>query len=339
MTARAHQIGMTRSNFQNPNGLPNKAQISTARDMAVLGRRLMLDFPEQFAYFAKTEFPFRGVMIKGHNHFMENYDGADGLKTGYTFASGFNLAASARHGDQRLITVMFGGASAKIRDDHVAALMDAGFAALQRDPAAVQVAQSVDSTFPTLPAAAMAPQGPAPVQTAGAEHGDDDAIGTMLEPRAAAGDAEEPNPLPSVATAAPLAETATLVPAPYSGNLTAKGQVAATKAATMRNKVAAAVPAPSPAPTASWGIQVGAFSNRLLAQNQANAVASKVSQTFEAATARVMPVKLKDSKMMFRAQVVGLSRKETAKACALAGKLAVSGCKSVAPDQKTVAMR
>ena len=333
MTQRARQIGMTRTTFKNPNGLPNKGQISTARDMAILGRRLMLDFPEQFSYFAKTEFPYRGVMVKGHNHFMEHYDGADGLKTGYTFASGFNLAASARRGNQRLITVVFGGASAKMRDDHTAELMDAGFAAM-RNPQAVQMAQSVDH-FPGAPVTQVAAIQPAPAQLSAAatEQTDEDAIAALLEPVVPAGDTDDPN----AAVAPPLAQTAALVPEPSFGKQSAK----ATAAVRAANQKASAMPVPTPSPNASWGIQLGAYSNRLLAQNQADAAVRQISDTFATVSARIVPVKLKaNNKTVFRAQVVGLTRQETTKACAIAAKLAAAGCKAVAPDgQKTVASR
>lgn len=127
MTAKAKELGMTRTNFRNASGLPNRAQLSTARDMAVLSQRLMNDFPQFYKYFARTKFTYAGKTFRGHNKFMDRYDGADGLKTGYINASGFNLAASARRDGDRLIGVVFGGKSAKQRDRHLASLMDKGF--------------------------------------------------------------------------------------------------------------------------------------------------------------------------------------------------------------------
>ena len=128
MTKKAKELGMTRTTFRNASGLPNRGQLSTARDMATLAQRLMNDFPQFYHYFSRTKFTYAGQTHRGHNKFMSRYAGADGLKTGYISASGFNLAASARRDDHRLIGVVFGGKSAKQRDRHLATLMDKGFA-------------------------------------------------------------------------------------------------------------------------------------------------------------------------------------------------------------------
>jgi D-alanyl-D-alanine carboxypeptidase len=128
MTKKAKALGMTQTNFRNASGLPNRSQLSTARDMAILSQRLMNDFPQFYSYFARTKFTYDGKTFRGHNKFMSRYAGADGLKTGYINASGFNLAGSAKRDGIRLIGVVFGGKSAKQRDAHLATLMDKGFA-------------------------------------------------------------------------------------------------------------------------------------------------------------------------------------------------------------------
>lgn len=127
MTKKAQELGMTRTIFRNASGLPNRGQLSTARDMATLAQRLMNDFPQYYKYFARTKFTYEGKTFRGHNKFMSRYAGADGLKTGYINASGFNLAASAKRDGHRLIGVVFGGKSARQRDSHLATLMDKGF--------------------------------------------------------------------------------------------------------------------------------------------------------------------------------------------------------------------
>ena len=98
--------------------------------MAILARRLIKDFPQHYHYFGQTEFVYNGETIRTHNNLVLNYEGADGLKTGFTVASGFNLVASAHRGGRRLIGVVFGGNSARTRDAHMADLLDAGFAEL-----------------------------------------------------------------------------------------------------------------------------------------------------------------------------------------------------------------
>lgn len=127
MTKKAKDLGMKNTNFRNASGLPNRSQLSTAHDMAILAQRLMSDFPQYYGYFSKTKFTYAGTTYRGHNKFMSRYAGADGLKTGYINASGFNLAGSAKRDGTRLIGVVFGGKSARQRDAHLATLMDKGF--------------------------------------------------------------------------------------------------------------------------------------------------------------------------------------------------------------------
>jgi D-alanyl-D-alanine carboxypeptidase len=127
MTEKARALGMNSTTFRNPSGLPNSSQVSTARDMAILARALIMDFPGFYHYFSTTKFSYNGVTYKGHNRLMMSYQGADGLKTGYIRASGFNLAFSAVRDGRRLIGVVIGGQSAASRDQQMAAIMDAAF--------------------------------------------------------------------------------------------------------------------------------------------------------------------------------------------------------------------
>jgi len=129
MTMKATAIGMSRTNFRNASGLPNRRQLSTARDIAKLAIRLYRDFPEYYHYFGRTRFTFQGTTHRSHNKFLRDYKGADGLKTGYIKASGFNIAVSAFRGRNRIVGVMFGGRTAKQRDRHVRTLMNRGFVA------------------------------------------------------------------------------------------------------------------------------------------------------------------------------------------------------------------
>ncbi|MDQ1078562.1 D-alanyl-D-alanine carboxypeptidase family protein [Pseudoroseomonas cervicalis] len=127
MTRRAQSLGMRDTSFRNASGLPDANQVTTARDMALLSRALIRHFPQHYAYFNARSFSWRGQTIRGHNRVLDEYDGADGLKTGFIRASGFNLASSAERGGVRLIVVVFGGATSRERDDHVMALLDRGF--------------------------------------------------------------------------------------------------------------------------------------------------------------------------------------------------------------------
>lgn len=128
MTVRARRMGMGSTHFSNASGLPDDTQVTTARDMATLAVALMRDFPEYYGEFSRTEFVFRGKRQRGHNRLLSNYPGADGLKTGFIRASGFNVATSAVRDDRRLIAVVMGGFTSRSRDEHMADLLDRGFA-------------------------------------------------------------------------------------------------------------------------------------------------------------------------------------------------------------------
>jgi D-alanyl-D-alanine carboxypeptidase len=127
MTQRARAMGMTQSTFRNASGLPDLAQTTTARDLALLAHHLIQDFPEDYHYFSEPVFYFHGRPIPNHDHMLVSYDGADGLKTGYTVLSGHNLVTSALRGPVRLIGVVLGASSNGERDLHMANLLDDGF--------------------------------------------------------------------------------------------------------------------------------------------------------------------------------------------------------------------
>jgi D-alanyl-D-alanine carboxypeptidase len=130
MTLKARALGMTRTAFRNASGLPDLDQVTTARDMALLGRRLMHDFPERFSYFSTPHFVFRGRTHWNHNRLLQEYDGTDGIKTGYVNDSGFNLVASAQRDGVRLVAAVFGGRTGRERDRHMMSILDRGFAAM-----------------------------------------------------------------------------------------------------------------------------------------------------------------------------------------------------------------
>ena len=127
MTLRARALGMTRTTFRNASGLPNPDQVTTARDMTTLGRRLIADYPDRYHYFGVTHAQFGGLRIRNHNRMLESYEGVDGIKTGFINASGFNIVTSATRGGQRVVGAVFGGTSWHERDRHMAGLLDRGF--------------------------------------------------------------------------------------------------------------------------------------------------------------------------------------------------------------------
>ncbi|MBV8926879.1 MAG: serine hydrolase [Bradyrhizobium sp.] len=116
MTRKAHALGMSRTVYRNASGLPNDEQVTTARDQSTLGRAIQDRFTRYYRYFSTTAFNFRGHTITGHNHLLGSVEGVDGIKTGYTRASGFNLITSIHRGNRFLVGVVMGGRSGGSRD-------------------------------------------------------------------------------------------------------------------------------------------------------------------------------------------------------------------------------
>lgn len=137
MTATAQAMGMSRTTFRNAHGLTESGHMSTARDMTVLGRHMIYDYPQYYNIFSRitTDAGVRDV-ANTNRRFLNAYRGADGIKTGYTRAAGFNLVASAERGQERIIATMFGGSSTAQRNARVAELLNMGFA---RAPATAQL--------------------------------------------------------------------------------------------------------------------------------------------------------------------------------------------------------
>jgi D-alanyl-D-alanine carboxypeptidase len=127
MTARARELGMTDTRFANASGLPDNRHRTTARDMAVLGQALWRDFPTYYHYFRTPSFSWRRGSGRNHNRLLGQVDGVDGIKTGYTRASGFNLASMAERNGRRVIVVVLGGETAAARDAQVAYLIEGAF--------------------------------------------------------------------------------------------------------------------------------------------------------------------------------------------------------------------
>ena len=127
MTRKAKALGMTRTIFKNASGLPNRAQLSTARDMARLGIAVRQDFPQYFKYFKRTSFNWQGRKFSNHNKLLTQFKGTDGIKTGYINASGFNLVATTEQNGVRLVGVVFGGKTGKSRDKHMISLLNRQF--------------------------------------------------------------------------------------------------------------------------------------------------------------------------------------------------------------------
>ncbi|WP_093990875.1 D-alanyl-D-alanine carboxypeptidase family protein [Flavimaricola marinus] len=157
MNATAQAMGMTSTTFRNMHGLTESGHMSTARDMSVLGRHIIYDYPQYYNLFSRRSADAGIAQVNNTNRrFLDSYEGADGIKTGFTNAAGYNLVASAQRGQVRIIATVFGGTSTANRNARVAELLDMGFA---RAPGRATV------RAPALPAYRSTPA-PAPTQTA-----------------------------------------------------------------------------------------------------------------------------------------------------------------------------
>ncbi|MBD3664698.1 serine hydrolase [Sulfitobacter sp. TSTF-M16] len=163
MNRTAKAIGMTRTTFKNMHGLTESGHLSTARDMTLMGRHLLYDYPQYYNLFSRVT-ANAGVRKVSHTNrrFLGSYKGADGIKTGYTRAAGFNLTASAERGNERIIVTVFGGKSTASRNAKVAELMDLGF---RRAPSRARIRK------PAKPQAFAEARDPTPTVNAGSTPG------------------------------------------------------------------------------------------------------------------------------------------------------------------------
>jgi D-alanyl-D-alanine carboxypeptidase len=155
MTAKARQIGMRNTVFRNASGLPNDQQMTTARDMAVLGLALRKRFPQYYAYFGARSFAFNGKTIRGHNDLLGRVEGVDGIKTGYIRASGFNIVTSVNSDGRKLVVVVMGGKTARSRNAEVEQLIERYLPQASRGPIPV-AAPPLDSMPAPPPEMALA---------------------------------------------------------------------------------------------------------------------------------------------------------------------------------------
>jgi len=292
MTDKARQLGMPRTTFRNPHGLPDAGQTTTARDMATLSIRLMQDFPQYYHYFSQTRFTWNGNTITGHNRLLGSYPGADGMKTGFIRASGFNVATSAVRDGRRLVSVVMGGFTAASRDTHMADLLDRGFVRASLYGRGDWVAQADFSGdrmgIERTPAAVT----PAPVAPARA-------------PEIQLASLQAPEPLPSARASMP--DTAQGSANDPIRELMTRAEPAATQRSETLHRLE---PVGS---SASWGVQVGAFSNADNARLHASDAAGRLNQ--DLFNARVDIDEVTGSQTVFRARLVNLDENQAYRAC------------------------
>ncbi len=218
MTARARELGMTDTFYHNASGLPDERQISTAHDLAILARHLAYDYPQYFHYFSTESFAYHGRYYVTHDNLIGRYEGADGIKTGYTQASGFNLVSSVTRNGTHVIGVVMGGRTAHMRDREMVRLLDNTFAQISVNPRMVARTtipwQTVASNIYAPPVAAgfaaanNVPASSDPNDEDAAESRPDpgDALGNLIASTAPAQPnvGQAPRPAPAVPQQAPL---------------------------------------------------------------------------------------------------------------------------------------
>lgn len=257
MTAKAHELGMMNTNFVNASGLPDENQRTTAFDLMLLSRRVIADFPEFYPYFHLQSFVWNGRSYEGHNNLMKFFDGADGLKTGYTRMSGFNLASSATRGGTRLISVVMGGRTARERDALTAQLLETEFTKL-----------GLGKPAPTI--MAMSPLVPDEEEAAAAASEEPATETQPTEQQAAA-----PSTKPATAAAPVIAS--------MTGTTSEIGQGDTSE----QPKPAQQTP---PVGDGKWGIQVGAHSSRENADNQLRTVKTQMRDLLKNASSAIVPL-------------------------------------------------
>ncbi len=283
MTQKAKQLGMLATLFRNASGLPNREQVTTARDMSRLAHALLRDFPHYYALFSVQTYVYRGRPLENHNRMLATYAGADGFKTGYTAASGYNLVMSATRDGRRLIGVVMGGDTAFGRDRLMAQLMDMSFvSAPQAGVAGWSPARTPPGARYTaanfVPGAAL-PE-PAPL--------------AATPPRATTPQTTTPAAAPAVASLVPPAPAAAAAVVP----------AAATTAATPLDTL----------PIGSWVIQVGSFGDSRAAQAALERATSLLPNLRSRLAVSVDEVQMAQ-KTFHRARLTNLSQEDATDGC------------------------
>ena len=313
MTLKAEELGMTQTRYVNPNGLPDSRQLTSARDLAILARAVMRDYPQYYSYFGLHDWNYQGREYRNTNGLLLSGQGYDGIKTGFTNASGYNLAASAVRNGKRVITVVLGGRSSPTRNAHVAALMDTGFEVETRRAAGERI-QTAQTFFEargfgvggpdTGGAVAYAALNGAPTAEREEGQGSGSVAWTALPTPAsqpAPSTASPPGytratPVPPAATpAAPPVRRAEVATPPRNGNLTASlnGGVAPPAGSTSTLNRGAVANPPRPAatpPSGRWSVQVGAFRDETVAGTWLTEVNRRFRSQFASAGRDVVTV-------------------------------------------------
>ena len=337
MTEKARALGMRETYYHNASGLPDPLQITTAMDLSVLARHLAYDFPQYFPYFALPGFNYKGVYYSTHDNLIGRYPGADGIKTGFTVASGFNLTSSVVRNGVHLIGVVMGGRTAVRRDLEMMHLMDTVFAKIDDNPTLVARgpvpwAAVADADQPPAVAGFSLPlQG---VPTAGQlvalsklpppipDTDDEDAAESRRAPDENLPAIQAPAvPAPLPPTSPAEAAIAAAVPSPAIHGKTGNAAKPVTVAAlpkirpVLRTDAEDAPASPTPTPGHNWTIQIGAYADQALAKAELDAYAQKAMDVLGQASRLVVPFQSSDGHTMYRARFGLFGEREARDVC------------------------
>ncbi|KQY91776.1 serine hydrolase [Brevundimonas sp. Root1423] len=321
---KARELGMTQTHYVNPNGLPDSRQVTSARDLAVLARAVMRDYPQYYRYFGQHDWYYQGREYRNTNGLLRSGGGYDGMKTGYTNASGYNLAASSVRDGKRLITIVLGGRSTASRNAHVAALMDTGFD-VERARARGETIQIAQTFFESRGfGIGQEPSGGIEYASAATEDGPDvGGEGVAYTAVVAA------QPQPLRVTPAPSEVRA---PAPVQR---AEVRTTADLTASLNGGSAPARATPPPArpaarpartPAGAWSVQVGAFRDETVASNWLTEVNRRFRTQFASAERTVQ-----NAEGWYRSRFTGMSEQAAQGACAALSERRVT-CMVIRPQ-------
>ncbi|TGS89092.1 D-alanyl-D-alanine carboxypeptidase [Mesorhizobium sp. M3A.F.Ca.ET.174.01.1.1] len=324
MTAKARQLGMSGTVFRNANGLPDPGQFTTARDMATLGIALREHYPQYYGYFSQRSFLFGRQRINGHNRLLGRIKGVDGIKTGYTRASGYNLVSSVADGDRRLVAVVMGGASGRSRDNQMASLINTYLPRASTRGGGNLVAKAgSDSPIKTL-AKVLLPKHDAPTPDEKPAVEDvvvasaDDSAPVVDTPVVDAPVAEEPKPLVPIRKVKTVAVSA-MAPVPAPQDVPSQAETTSPAVAAYAEPAPAAAPTVDPVKTASvptgWVVQVGSSPTQSGAQALLDKASKQAPRILADASGFTVAFD-KDGATYYRARFGGFGSKTAAwKAC------------------------
>ena len=314
MTLKAEELGMTQTRYVNPNGLPDSRQLTTARDLSILARAVMRDYPQYYRYFGFHDWSYQGRQYRNTNGLLATGQGYDGMKTGYTNASGYNLAASAVRDGRRLITIVLGGRSTASRNAHVAELMDTGFE-LERLRGRGQPIQVAQEFFEQRGFGISSDNSAATVYASADNDGDEDGATAVAYTSAPASP-----PVLAARMATPVVQ-AELAPAP---------DLTATLNGARPSRRTTSAPAPRAAPAAPpagrWSVQVGAFRDETVARDWLVEVNRRFRSQFATAERSVQT-----AAGWYRSRFTGLTEDGAQAACAALAERRVT-CMVVRPE-------